>query len=668
MITANVSDVLGKVYDFVIVGGGTAGLVLAARLSENPSFTVAVLEAGNNTINDPMTSVPAPYGRQLGNPNRRLENHSTIGVLRLRSKSIRTTGKFRGLVAKVLVIALTLVAVSVPHNIWSTGGTSSINFLEWSLPPAIDVDAFERLGNHGWNWNEFYHYSRKIERFHPPTKEVADLYPHTYGADRGSSGPLRTTIAPHAHTADAIVRETFLNMGLTALYDPYNGEVKLSIGGFSRSEIRLTTNQVNGTWFPSSTIDPETWTRSNSATSYLVPAQDRPNLAVLTQALVCRVLFAEDNNGGDLVATGVEFMHQDAKYILSARKEVILSAGTIKNPQILELSGIGRSDILSRIGVETRLELPGVGENLQDHTFVPVSYELDPSAKHQTFDSLRKPEIARAAAELYAEGKGPLRNALSSFTYFPLDYIKAFDTSNVAAKIEKDINIFKNAPGIDAGLREQMDIQLDSLHSKASPEIEFATIPMLFSTRGLTGPLLVNPEGDKTYYTFLAFLVHPLSRGTIHSRTDNPRDDPDIDPHYFERDSDMEILIQGIKYIRTMAQTEPMKSAYVGEELQPGSLYTSDEELRDSLGTCSMLPRDKQGVVDPELKVYGTKNLRIVDISIIPLQIAAHTQGRQFYCFSSLSDNITAIAYVVGEKASDIILLTHHSARSGYPP
>ncbi|KAG5734171.1 hypothetical protein E4T56_gene1404 [Termitomyces sp. T112] len=606
MITANISHVLSKTYDFVIVGGGTAGLVLAERLSENPSFTVAVLEAGDNTINDPMTSIPAPYGRQLGNPK---YDWGFVSAKQKYSNGMEYPwARGKGL-----------------------GGTSCINFLEWSLPPAVDVDVLERLGNRGWNWNEFYRYSRKIERFHPPSKEVTDLFPHTYGDDRGTSGPLQITIPPHVYTVDAILRETFLNTGLTALHDPYQGE-------------------VNGAWFPSATINPKTWTRSNSATAYLVPAQDRPNLTVLTQALVCRVLFAQDSSGGDLIATGVEFIHQGTKHVLSANKEVILSAGTIKSPQILELSGIGNSDILSRVDVQTRIELPGVGENLQDHIFVPVSYELDPSAKHQTFDFLGKPELLQKAAELYAEGKGPLRNALSSFAFFSLNDMQATNASIVATKIEEDMNNFRNTPGIGSGLREQIDIQLDSLHSKASPEIEIASLPMLYSAK-------LKPEGDKTYFTLLAFVVHPLSRGTIHSRSNNPRDNPDIDPHYFERDSDMEILIQGIKYIRTMAQTEPMKSACVGEELQPGSRYTNDEELREyikdtlstswhSLGTCSMLPRDKQGVVDSELKVYGTKNLRIADISIIPLHIAAHTQ---------------AIAYVIGEKASDIILSAHQS-------
>ncbi|KAG6909080.1 hypothetical protein DXG01_002061 [Tephrocybe rancida] len=603
MITTNVGDVLNKTYDFIIVGGGTAGLVLASRLSANPSTTVAVLEAGENTIDDPMTSIPAPYGRQIGNP------------------------KIND----------------------SIGGTSTINYLMWSLPPAVDIDAFEKLGNPGWNWDEFHRYSRKIEKFHPPTKEVADRFPHTYGNDRGSSGLLQTTFAPHVHTVDAILKETFANRGIKRLDDPYQGNVNTSIHLLLRDQNKLTRRfKVNGTWNASSTIDPKTWARSSSATAYLVPAQDRPNLTVLTQATVLRVVFAEDRNGDDVTATGVEFAHAGKTYSLSAQKEIILSAGAIKDPQILEMSGIGRRDILSKIGIEPRIELPGVGENFQDHNFVTASYELDPAANHQTLDSLLNPEGAQAAAQLYAQGKGPLRNGIGFFSYFPLLDARSPGDIEVAAKIEKDIEDYKNTPGIVPGLREQLDIQLDTLRSKSSPDIELTCIPMLFS-------MSLKPEAGKTYVTIFAFNVHPLSRGTIHSKSNDPQDDPEIDPHCFERDSDVDLLVQGIKHIRGITKTEPMKSACVGEELQPGPKCASDEDVREyvkstnslswhGLGTCSMLPREKQGVVDPNLKVYGTKNLRIADLSIAPLQIAAHTQ---------------ATAYVIGEKASDIILAAY---------
>ncbi|KAG6811082.1 hypothetical protein H0H92_009041 [Tricholoma furcatifolium] len=597
MITADVKEVLDKSYDFVVVGGGTAGLTLAARLSENPSVTVAVIEAGENTIGEPLISIPASFGQPLGNPRYDWAFMTTKQKYSNDKELLWSRGK-------------------------GLGGSSCINFLVWILPPSIDIDAFEKLGNPGWNWDDFYQYARKVENFHPPGKEVTDLFPHTYGDDRGTSGHVQTTIPPSVHTLDTLMREAFVNSGIDVLEDPYRG-------------------QVNGTWITSSTIDPRTWTRSNSAKAYLVPAQDRPNLTILTRALVSRVLFVENTAGSDLVATGVEFIHGGNKYVVNAQKEVILSAGAIKDPQILELSGIGNLDILSKIGVEAKVELPGVGENLQDHNFSGVSYELNPSGNHETLDSLLKPENAQAAAQLYAEGKGPLRNGLTSLAYFPSANSKIPGAEKLVQAIEQDIEDWKNSPGIAPGLREQLDVQLEALRSKESPEFEIVVIPMLFSAT-------VKPDPEKAYLTLFNIIVHPLSRGTIHAKSNDPQDYPEVDPRYFERDSDLEILVQGIKYIRALADAEPLKSAYVGNELQPGPECQTDEELREyiknthntawhGLGTCSMLPRDKQGVVDSHLKVYGTKNLRIADISIIPLQIAAHTQCEYPHSFMLLN-------------------------------
>ncbi|KAG6847294.1 hypothetical protein H0H93_008976 [Arthromyces matolae] len=347
MVTTKVADVLAQTYDFIIVGGGTAGLALASRLSEDPSITVIVLEAGDNRTGDPMTSVPVPYGRQIGNP-KKYSNDKVVPWAR---------GK-------------------------GLGGSSNINYTTWSLPPAVDVDVFEKLGNVGWNWNEFSRYIKKIEQFNAPKDEGTDSSDQASGddIDQQSAGarPLQTSIPPH-HTIYALASETLNNLGVEILRDPYSG-------------------QVNGTWVPASTIDPRTWSRSTSATAYLLPNQGRPNLFVLTQALVSRVILRDDGDG--FVATGVEFIHEDIQHILNARKEVILSAGAIKSPQLLELSGIGRKDVLSKIGVDVKIELPGVGENLQEHNFVVVSYELDPSNKHETFDALRSPEKMQEAERL----------------------------------------------------------------------------------------------------------------------------------------------------------------------------------------------------------------------------------------------------------------------------
>ncbi|KAF8064007.1 GMC oxidoreductase [Lyophyllum atratum] len=606
MITTNCADLANKTVDFVIAGGGTAGLTLGARLSEDPSVTVAVLEAGDDTMGDPIIAIPSQYGLAIGNPKYDWCFQTTRQQHSNNKQMLWSRGK-------------------------GLGGSSTINFCAWIKPPAGDIDAWEKLGNPGWNWADYLRYSRKTENFHLPAKEQTDLFPHTYDASiRGTSGPVQFTIPPHVHTIDAMVQATFVNMGVKVIEDPYKGN-------------------INGTWIGSASLDPRTWTRSSSATAYLTPSQDRPNLTVLLHALVSRIIFANDVDSEQrLTATGLEFIHQGSKYIVNAQKEVILSAGAAKSPQILELSGIGRHEVLSKIGIDTKINLPGVGENLQEHNFIGISYELSSSVKHETLDLLRDPEYAKEAMRLHAEGKGMMRMGITSYTYLPLSMASPPGAANLIAKAEKEIEEWKNAPDIAPGVSEQLDIQLQTLHDDTLPDLEIVAFPRLFSPA-------ITPVPGKSYTSLLGFLNHPLSRGTVHATTNDPHDNPEIDPKYFSRDSDLELLVQTIKYIRQVVEIEPLKSGIVGE-VEPGPDCKTDEQIRDfikdtvssawhGVGTCSMLPRDKQGVVDPLLKVYGTTNVRVVDLSIVPLHIAAHTQ---------------ATVYMIAEKAAHIIRSTYN--------
>ncbi|KAG6852730.1 hypothetical protein C0991_009486 [Blastosporella zonata] len=508
----------------------TAGLALAVRLSEDQSVTVAVLEAGNDTIDDPAVAIPGQYGLTIADPKYDWTFFTRKQPFANDKEILWSRGK---------------------------GGSSTINSFAWSKPPAGDIDVIEKLGNPGWNWKDYHHYSKKSERFFPPLHEVTELFPHTYDLDaRGTSGPIHYTITPHAHTIDTVVRETSRNLGLKVIDDPYKGD-------------------INGTWVASANLDPETWTRSDSASAYLKPHKDRNNLVVLPNALVSRVVFADKLGDDDeLVATGVEFIHKGIKHVVNARKEIILSTGVPVTPKILELSGIGRRDILNKIGIEVKLELPGVGENLQEHLLFGATYELDPSVNHQTLDWLRDPEYAKEARHLIAEGKGLMRTCITCFNYFPLSSVRNPSAAKTADSIAKDIEEYKKQSDIPPGLSEQLNLQLESLRNDSIPEMEIAAFPGVFSTQEVT------PEPGKTYTSFLALLNHPVSRGTVHARSSDPEDYPDIDPHYFEKDSDLELLVEHLKYIRTMVQTEPLKSGIVGVELHPGPECETDEQMR----------------------------------------------------------------------------------------
>ncbi|KAJ7657792.1 GMC oxidoreductase [Mycena polygramma] len=585
------SDVSGKNFDYVIIGGGTAGLVLASRLSEDPSVTVVVLEAGEANLGDPDILIPGQFGATFLNPKHDWAFPTEKQRFSNDKEFIWSRGK-------------------------GLGGSSGMNFCAWIKPPAADIDAFEKLGNIGWNWEEYKKYSQRSETFHPPAQEQLDLYPHTYDTElHGTSGPIHTTIPFHYHALDELFQQTLVTKGLKSINDPYGGD-------------------LNGTWIANANLDPRTWTRSYAATGYLAPAQDRTNLTVLTEATVTRILFDDPVAGQQLTAKGVEFVHNNRTFQVNAKNEVILSAGTIQSPQILELSGIGRPKILEKIGVEMKIELEGVGENVQDHTFVGVSFELTGSP--DTYDRMRDPEYMAEALRLYEQGCGPQRVGITSFAYIPLSTA----TSEAEELIRGAAESIAAGGNVSPGRREQLDLQLENLRDDNGVDLEVIAFPGFFTK-------ISTPEPEKTYVTILCVLNHPLSRGTIHAKSANPFDLPTVDPCYFENDFDLEILVQHIKYVRTMVETEPFKSGVV-REIDPGLDCVSDEEIREyiknthgtswhTVGSCSMLPRDKQGVVDPELKVYGTNNLRIVDISIVPIHIAAHTQ---------------ATAYMIAEKGA----------------
>ncbi|KAJ7637777.1 GMC oxidoreductase [Mycena rosella] len=564
-------DVVDKSFDYVICGGGTAGLALAARLTENPDITVAVLEAGEHNIGESLIDVPGQFGQTFGNPK-----------------------VFNEVVTQFLFNHL----------------------CRWTKPPAGDVDAIEALGNPGWNWAEYSKYTRISETFHIAQKEQSDLYPHTHNfAFRGESGPIQVTVPHSVHTVDRIFQETLVQKGLKPIEDPYGGD-------------------ITGTWMASANLDPKSWTRSYAATAYYIPNRERKNLVVLTEATVARVLFA-DAPGKDLTATGVEFIHAGKTLKVYAKKEVILSAGAIKSPQILELSGIGRKEILENIGVECKIDLRGVGQNVQDHTYLGVSYELNPNDTHETYDLMRNPEFAAEAKRLHSELKGMHRIGITSFAYFPLTSATS-DAPALIKKAAESVDVLKKSGKLEPGQADILDKKIQTLKDDTLPDLEIIAFPGYFTT-------VTAPEAGKSYVTILIVLNHPLSHGTIHATSNDPFAHPAIDPASGN-------LVQHIKYIRSMKNTEPWKSSVV-REMDPGPNCQTDEDIRkyiyDCHGTCwhtigstSMLPLNKQGVVSPELKVYGTNNLRVVDVGIIPIHLATHTH---------------ATAYVIAEKAADLI-------------
>ncbi|TBU46723.1 GMC oxidoreductase [Dichomitus squalens] len=581
-------QVSGKSFDYVIVGGGTAGLVLAARLSEDPSKSVLVLEAGGAHLDDPMTYLPASYGKYFGNkeydwafmtvPQKHAENTSFYWP---RGKGL--------------------------------GGSSAANFYLWTRPEVEDINAWERLGNPGWNWENFLKYSIKCEKFIPPSAEVAQSERLTYDAKvHGTDGPIVLGWPNLRPGWDVALQDTLESLGVPRLVEPQGGD-RVGFG------------------MDLATVDPRT-NRRVSSVAYLEQAGSRPNLKILVNAPVARILSAP---GEGFTANGVQFLFdgQTHNALTTASGEVILSAGALKSPQILELSGIGDSKVLGALGIETKVDLPAVGTNVQDHLFAGVAYELKEPEKYNTIDPLLDPTFAEEQLKLYAEGKGLLTLGIVGIGMAPLKAL-----SDRYAEIEG------NAPtgGDFPGLAEQRVEQIARLKEGAA-NAEFVTIPGFYS---FPNP----PAPGKKHVSLCTTLNRPFSRGTIHAASLDPLDPPAIDPHYFEEDIDRLTYIEQVKFVRKVAQTEPFKSI-LGREVNPGPDVQSDEDIslwlkkylttvHHTSSSCSMLPKDKGGVVDPELKVYGTKGLRVVDLSVVPLIPSAHPQS---------------IVYAIAEQAADII-------------
>ncbi|KAJ7191624.1 GMC oxidoreductase [Mycena pura] len=586
-------------FDYVIIGGGTAGLALAARLSEDAATTVVVLEAGEPNIGDPNILKPGRRGCTFTNPKYDWAFPTEKQKYSNEREYIWNRGK-------------------------GLGGSSGLNFFTWVKPPALDIDAIEKLGNPGWNWTEYMKYSQRSETCHPPSQEQIGAYPHINDAQlRQTSGPIQTTVPFHHSAVDALFQQTLANKGLKRVEDPYGGD-------------------INGTWMANANLDPRTWTRSYAVTGYLLPAQGRPNLTVLTEVMVARILFDDAVSSEPLRASGVDFVYKGRTYQVYARREVVLSAGcaSLSTSQMrLDISGVGRREVLRKIGVDVKIELDGVGENVQEHTFIAVSFEL-----------VGTHDMSDAAAKLHAAAEsGPESAGVGAIAYFPL----AAATPDAAALVARAAASIPPRADLPPGRGDQLDLQLAALRDAASVDLELIAVSGSFTPPLAAFPAYPDassPEPDKRYMTISGFLNHPLSRGTIHATSADPFENPSIDPRYFENDFDLEILVQHVKYIRSMAETEPFKSGVV-REVVPGPDCTTEAAIREyiknthktswhTVGSCSMLPRAQQGVVDPALKVYGTRNLRVVDIGIVPLHIAAHTQ---------------ATAYMIAEKAADII-------------
>jgi choline dehydrogenase len=498
-------------YDYVIIGAGSAGCVVANRLTEDGKTTVLLLEAGNPATK-PEIQAPSAWTSLLGTE----------------VDWAYWTEPEPGLDGRKILCSRGKVV----------GGSSSINAMLYIRGNRQDFDHWQALGNPGWSYDEVLPYFKKAEHQQRGSGEF-----------HGVDGPLSVTdpIAP------SVLNECFIdaatNLGYARNPD-FNGIRQEGAGLY-----QLTVKDGK---------------RHSAAAAFLVPILDRPNLAVQTSALVTRLLFEGTR------AIGVEYLQRETLHQVYVSQEVVLSAGVFDSPKLLLLSGIGNAGHLHALDIPVIADLPGVGQNLQDHLLVGVAYQ-----SIQTLPPL-----------------SPLSNS------------------------------------IEAGLFLQSGIS----NNAATPDLQF-----MFSPAVWVGSAIAP---DIPGFTLIAALINPQSRGMVTLRSANLADPPTIQVNYLQHETDLQVLVEGIKVARQLVQAETFANL-LGEELAPGAAVTNDDEIAayirqtantywHPVGTCKM-GDDAFAVVDAQLRVHGVEGLRVVDASVMP---------------TITSGNTNAPTIMIGEKAA----------------
>lgn len=539
---------MARSFDYVVVGAGSAGCVVANRLSGNGRHSVCLLEAGP-ADRYLWIHIPIGYGKTMFHPVYNWGFHTDPDPNMLDRQLYWPRGR-------------------------TLGGCSSINGLIYVRGQKEDYDHWVALGNRGWSWDECLPYFRRLEH-----NELGA------GPTRGIDGPLwASTIKQPHELVDAFIAAAN-RLGVERV-DDFNTGDQEGVGYY-----QLTTRHG--------------W-RCSTAVAYLKPARHRANLLVETDAQASAILFEGTR------AIGIRYLQGGENREVHARREVILAAGALQSPQLLQVSGVGPAGLLHEFGIPVRVDRPGVGENLQDHLQIRLIYEV---AKPITTNDQLRSWAGRA-------------------------------------KMGLQWALFRNGPlavGINQG----------GMFCRALPEAPTPDIQFHFAT--LSADMAGGDVHPFSGCTYSVCQLRPESRGTLRIRSADVRDAPSIRPNYLATDLDRRTAVAGVRFARRVAATEPM-AALMKREVNPGADAQTDDELLHFCraygqtifhpsGTAKMgVASDPLAVVDERLRVYGTSSLRVVDCSIMPTLV---------------SGNTNAPIVMVAEKVSDMILDDAHAADCG---
>jgi len=527
-----------QTYDYIVVGAGSAGAVVANRLSADARNKVLLLEAG--PASHPWSRIPVGYARLITNPK--------ANWLYTSEPEANTNGR----------------KLPVPRG-KLLGGSSSINGMAFVRGQAQDFDTWAQMGNQGWSYDDVLPFFRRMEHYDSGDEKY-----------RGREGPLRVTNPPPRLPLFAALIEAAGEVGIPHNPD-YNGARQ---DGIAMSQATIASGR-----------------RMSTARCYLDPARGRTNLHIESNAQAESLVL----EGARCV--GVRYSVLGEQREARAGREVVVSAGTINSPQLLELSGIGQPERLRNLGIEVRHALPGVGENLRDHYAPRTRWAI--GAKGITFNDT-------------ARGLGMVAQALR--------YV--FFRDGLLGSVGAPIRAFvRSRDGLEA------------------PDVMLGWVPML-TEPGPKGPKISRQSGMTCY----AHPMRPESKGHVHIASADPRRPPAINFNFLSSPVDAEITVRAVRIARSVMTASALAHLKV-TEIAPGTSQTTDDEILDwvkrvaettyhPVGTCKM-GADPMAVLDARLRVHGIGGLRVADASIMP---------------TLTSGNTNAPSIMIGEKAAAMVL------------